>query len=527
MSKVRQGLPEAERILIYSSRLSQRFYVLAGDPQLWKSAYYSRFVRPRASRIPGIRDQDAPVASLVYSSRLSKWLEDEHLVKKGRQTNWKRQYKLRHNWSKGSCIVREVEIAERPTVPAMLVQLYGDVVVTVDEVQGLKAWLMKGEQRLLARLDLRSGRPDCPTFGIPTSLAIDESGGGVNALSISVGFSDGGFGIYTLRNQEQTISCRYVHAASANGAISAIAYASPYLVTMTNAQLLSLYSFPLDSTNEHLDSILDPPRLLSSLKSYTSWPPLSISLRASPAAIIASIAYALPTYLSGWSVGLQELRLAPNGSVTQSRLTSAMIQGFSPLNSISPSFSSPCSGLDSSPAPGREDTVIPTLTKPTSLSYSHPYLLASHPDNTLTLYLVSSSEKQLTIGQGVRLWGHTSSVSGAHVGDRGKAVSVSLHGDEIRVWELEGGVSSRLSKRRMAAGQASVQVQPERKQYKEGNWDMLQGTSRDGTGIQGRPRYEFDELKVTKGWVGFDEEKVIVLREKLHGSQALVVYDFA
>ena len=527
MSKVRSGFSNAKCILISSPRLSHRFHVLAGDPQLWKSAYYSRFVRPRALRIPGIRDQDPPVASLIYSSRLSKWLEDEHLVKKGIRTNWKRQYKLRHNWSKGSCSVREIEIAERPAIPAMLVQLHGDVVVTVDGAQGLRVWLMKGEQRLVAGLDLRSGRPDHPTSGIPTSLAIDDSGGGVNALSISVGFSDGGFGIYTLRNPEQTISCRYVHAASTNGAISAIAYASPYLVTMTDAQLLSLYYFPLDSTKEHFDSILESPRLLSSLKSYTSWPPLSMSLRASPTTIIASIAYALPTYLSGWSVGLQELRLTPNGSVTHSRLTSAMNQGFSPLNSISSGSSSPPLGVNSSPALGSQDFALPTSTKPTSLSYSHPYLLASHPDNTLTLYLVSSSEKQLTIGQGARLWGHTSSVSGAHVGDRGKAVSVSLHGDEIRVWELEGGVSSRSSKRRMAAGQASVQVQPERKQDEEVYWESLQGRPRDCASVQGRPRHGFDELEVTKGWVGFDEEKVIVLREKGRGSQALVVYDFA
>ena len=501
--------------------------MLAGDQQLWKSAYYSRFVRPRASRIPGIRDQDTPAASLIYSSRLSKWLEDEHLVRKGMQTNWMKQYKLRHNWSQGSCSVREVEIAEQPTVPVMLVQLREDVVVTVDEAQGLRAWLMKGEQRLLASLELRSGLLDCPTSRTPTSLAIDDSGSGVNALSISVGFSNGGFGIYTLRAQEQIISCRYVHAPSTNGAISAIAYASPYLVTMTDAQLLSMYCFPLDFTNKNSDVILDPPRLLSSLRSYTSWPPLSMSLRASPAAIIASIAYALPTYLSGWSVGLQELRLAPNGSVTQSRLTSAMNQGFSPLNSISSNSSSPGSGLDSSPSSGREDAAIPTFTKPTSLSYSHPYLLASHPDNTLTFYLVSSSKKQLTIGQGVRLWGHTSSVSGAHVGDRGKAVSVSLYGDEIRVWELEGGVSSRSSKRRMAAGRGSVQVQPERKQHEQGNWALIRDRLRDGMGVQERSCHKLDEPEVTKGWVGFDEERVVVLREKGHGSQALVVYDFA
>jgi len=121
-------------------RLSQRFYTLAGDPQLWKSAYYQRFVRPRASRIPGIRDQGVTSGSLFYSSRISKWLEDEHLVRKGMETDWKRQYKLRHNWSRGSCDVKEIQIAERPSLPPMLVRLHDDIVITADDVHGLRAW---------------------------------------------------------------------------------------------------------------------------------------------------------------------------------------------------------------------------------------------------------------------------------------------------------------------------------------------------------------------------------------------------
>ena len=36
----------------------------------------------------------------------------------------------------------------------------------------------------------------------------------------------------------------------------------------------------------------------------------------------------------------------------------------------------------------------------------------------------------------------------------------------------------------------------------------------------------FDDSSVSRGWVGFDEQNVIVLREKSEGSQALVVYDF-
>jgi hypothetical protein len=35
-----------------------------------------------------------------------------------------------------------------------------------------------------------------------------------------------------------------------------------------------------------------------------------------------------------------------------------------------------------------------------------------------------------------------------------------------------------------------------------------------------------DEMSIVRGWVGFDEENVVVLREESAGSQALIVYDF-
>lgn len=91
-------------------------------------------------------------------------------------------------------------------------------------------------------------------------------------------------------------------------------------------------------------------------------------------------------------------------------------------------------------------------------------------------------------------------MSTAHVSSRGKAVSVSTRGSELRVWELEGGVSE---KRRL---NASVRVEPQT--YRD-----------DDVG---------DEwLEDGQGWLGgFDEEKVVVLREKNRSRQALVVYDF-
>lgn len=441
------------------------------------------------------------------------------MVRRGKETNWKRQYKLRHNWSRGSCDVNEIQVAERPSLPPMLVRLHDDIVITTDDVHGLRTWTTKAPQRLLATLDFHLGKGKGGTQASPTSLATDTSKNGTNAMRIAVGFIDGRFGIYTFDQLNQAVACQYLHVPSTNGMISAVAYASPYLLTMTEAQLLCLYRFSTEMTDG--DAVKDPPRLLSSLKSHTAWPPLTLSIRVSSSIIVASIAYALPTYLSGWSVGLQELRLTTEGTIVESRLTSAANQGFTPLSAASGSSTPELQSDSTSPRKfGKEQ--LPSLTKPTSLSYSHPYLLASHPDNTLTLYLVQSTDKELKIGDGSRLWGHTSSVSGAHVGERGKAVSASAHGDEIRVWELEGGLRSTSSRRRAAAGEASVQIRSETRAIA----DIMGGPS-PGTGCSTGLLKSTRELSTTKGFVSFDEEKVVILRERGHGSQTLVVFDFS
>ena len=473
-----------------------------------------------------MRDEAVPHSSLVFSSKLSKWLDDESLVKRGGETNWKRQYKLRHNWSRGSCDVSEIEVAERPPIPPLLVQLHEGIAVTVDSSAGLRAWNITGQHKLIANTRLGQPGKESTEQGPPTSLAINsEATTNVDMIEIAIGFDNGRFSIHVLDTKRATFTHRYTHSPSPNGTISAIAFSLPYILTLTGAQLLSLYTFASPSDGVPTYAFADPPRLLSLLKSHTVWPPLSLSLRTAAQNIVASIAYALPTYLSGWSVGLQELRITSEGEVAESRLASAVNQGFTPLSPISsdpatPSAtSSPPSCRTLGPAPKQSNT------KPTSLSYTHPYLLASHPDNTLTLYLVTSSSLELSISSGSRLWGHTSSVSGAHVGGRGKAVSVSSRGDELRIWELEGGTASAASRRRLAAGAMSVQVQPE----KRVSQDVTNGPlseARVGSGLASALGVATGDMAVTRGWVGFDDEKVLVLKEKQQGSQALYVYDF-
>lgn len=144
------------------------------------------------------------------------------------------------------------------------------------------------------------------------------------------------------------------------------------------------------------------------------------------------------------------------------------------------------------------------------------------------MYLVVSTSDTLLIKGGRRLWGHTSSVSGVQVSDRGKAVSVSSRGNEIWIWELETVVSSPSSSRRALQGENSVQVSPDnnlrRKSLELGV--MSEAMDRGTGGLRWALDDLSGELAQMRGWVGFDEEQVVVLRERGMGTQLLECYDF-
>ena len=433
-------------------------------------------------------------------------------MRQGGATNWKRQYKLRHNWSRGSCRKTETRIAERPSIPPLLVRLHGGTIITADSTAGLRAWLMHGEERLIATMPWS---PREGTSTVPTSLAIDNASTPADPIRVSIGFSDGSFGVYALDKRKGSFSLDYLHPSSTNGTISAIAFAYPYVVTLTEDQLHSLYSFP-ETGDKALDSLdFGEPQLLCSLRSYTAWPPLSLAIRRSTAGITTSIAYAMPTYLSGWSVGLQELRLSSDGSIVETRLATPADHGFLPLSA---STLAPSSTADTSVI--RALRYRPSSSvKLTTLSYSHPYLLAGHSDNTLTLYMVTSNAQELSIAPGTLLCGHTSSILGTHIGDRGKAVSVGGHGNDLRVWDLEGGMYSTNSRHRKAWGEAGVPIRPERDAGNEllPYPEMLKSVTNQS----------HEEPMAGSSWLSFDDESVVMLAENKQGAQALVVYDFA
>ncbi|KAK1726146.1 hypothetical protein CaCOL14_003834 [Colletotrichum acutatum] len=537
--------------LLGISPVSRRFYRLSADSQLWRTLYYHRFVLPRALKIPGFRDGSARDSSRIQFSTRRTVLADGGWGRRdalGDSVDWKRQYKLRHNWASGNALVQEVKVGESllESVGAgkTLVKVIEGIAVTADCVSGMRAWNLKTREPI-AQISFKEGNPR----SYPTCLAIDARKFENKRLDVAVGFLDGSFSVWELNIEDGRFQKRYKHEKSSNGRLVEIVYHHPFILTATESVLISLYdferassggkpmasssqrdtvtlkeggteaaaesatlpesespvaAFPLskcDKAQKTLQGImlLPAPILLTSLKSHTSRAPLALSIRQVASHVIASIAYTFST-LEGWSIGVQDLQIRRHGAgQPSSEIVSTRLAFTKPLKAA------PTGSSSSSTASPRLPFQTQTPEGPTTLCYSHPYLLATLPDNTMILHICTSNATKLDLSSGIRLWGHTSGISDAEITTRGKAVSVSSRGEEIRVWELEGRVSGK-----------SIEIRPK----------STSGSVSTDIAVPS-PGATPDRWDDRRNWVGFDDEMVIVLKEAIDGKESLVVYDFS
>ena len=422
------------------------------------------------------------------------------MLKEGAKVDWKRQYKIRSNWHRGAARFHEVEVATPPASPVLAKVLKG-LVFTVDARSGLRVWSQSHAWKdLQAQIDLA-----CSTN--PTSLAVDGESG---PTSIIVGFQNGSFKIYQFASNKR-LALQLEHKADSNAPISSAALAMPYAVTMSSDRHIHLYHLLKEQTHARPTWSL---YVLTTLHAESPLQPASLALRCTSKTIVATISYAFNRLNAGWCLGLQEIRVGASGGEVRSRMTSnidtpleAKYRGTSRWDISSRSaFSSPFT----SPF-----ALQPQLkSAPTSLSYSHPFLLASLCDNTIMSYIVTSDDSKLEISSGRRLWGHTSAISGAEVSNRGKAVSVSARGEEIRVWELEDAMTT------AGRGRSSTQIQSQHAAL-----SIMAAVAKRGNGVGLALQEMSRELAFTRQWVGFDDEQVVVMGER-DERQIMACYDF-
>ncbi|PHH78741.1 hypothetical protein CDD80_6292 [Ophiocordyceps camponoti-rufipedis] len=497
-----------ERSLLVMAPVSRRMHRIASDGQLWRRHYYRRFIVPRAHRIPGFHPHRTPT---FYPRRGRVGAGDQV-----ESVDWKKEYRLRHNWARGRCAVDQlfvrgaVVFAANDKCPSpewqTLVKVVDGLAVTADAHSGLRAWDLR-TRKLVAQMSLDgrlSARPMC--------LAVDDQRLATAAvLEICAGFHDGTFAVWRLDVGQRKLTLLFRQEKGLLGPLVAIAYRHPYVLSAARFGVVSLYTFdsdPNDSSSR--DARLSPPRQITSLKSHSSRMPVALSIRNSATSVVASIAYTFYAR-DGWAVGIQNLDIHQPTGQSRPDVINSRVACTLPTQTRSPQTPPAWrrshlldADVDDSSANDYDDDGDDEkdVIGPIRLCYSHPYLLATLPDNCMVLHLCTSTDTSLTISPGTRLWGHTSGISDAEITPRGKAVSVSTRGDEIRLWELEGCVSG-----------TSVEIRP--RTPAGGDRESETSLPGDAVGLADR-----------KNWVGFDDEVVVVLKESGDGGESLVVYDF-
>jgi hypothetical protein len=445
--------------------VSRQLRSLAIDHEVWKRKYIDTY---------GLRR---------HRILLSAWRKEEAI-------DWKARYKTKTNWRNGRARLHQKEIATPPS-PPVVAKVHRGLVFTCDRY-GLRVWRQHHDERvLLAHKDLtQSAKVNC--------IAAEGERDTISAL---LGFEDGSCSIYEYRQSQLSLRIRH---QSDDGPLVAVSLAWPYAMTVSKTRFLTLYKLE-DGPELHIAPT-------ARLQSDATLAPLSVTLRRNTGQVIAAIAYAFERLRAGWCLGVQELRLTEHGSILESRLASTL---------ETPRDQQKCRQrrwdtrfTSSNPLPLHPAVMSP----PTSLSYEHPFLVCSLPDNTIMSFLVVSTDTMLDISSGRRLWGHTSAVTGAEVNNRGKAVSISSRGNELRVWNLEAAMATRYQ------GSTSTQVKAI-----EGMATLTPALVRRGSGLglafhEMRATQELDEH--VRRWVGFDDEQVVVLGETRDRRQIMALYDF-
>ena len=495
-------------------RVSKHFEALTIDNSLWKRFYFNRFILPR------INHRRERLAT-SRRSFLLRACQDEKSGPKILCKDWKSLYKLRHKWSTGSCHYREISIPNHE-LPQVILRIWGDIAITADRGCGIRAWAIKDScQSLLATTRF------CEEYksdfeASPSTLAIDSVNSVSSCINFAIGFADGFIRTYLFDASNTKFTNLQSFSAYDGLRITALDFKCPHVLSMGESQVLALYR--LRQPSACFDSV-ESQELLASWRSHTAGEPISLTLRTGLDQAFISIAYIYPTYLHGWSVGLQELRLNMQGVLLRSRTATA--QGISNRSSrlSSSQFIRHPEGIRSSSA---------ALTKPLFITYAHPYLLITRGDNTLSVHFIRSDDASISISPEMKLWGHTSTVNGAYLGERGKAVTVAA-GRDVRVWELEEAFRLQASKAKTSNAISSIKVQHPVDRHDSGTpngilTSSLLTKSVPQSQLTGNMNPKAGDISngdlYRKAAVAFDEERLVVLHDSGSTSQWLSVYDF-
>jgi hypothetical protein len=228
------------------------------------------------------------------------------------------------------------------------------------------------------------------------------------------GYSNGGFTLWTITDSI-TETVTYFPTKRSTSKVTSIGFDYPMILIYTKDMQLSVF---------HMDSITGQLQLLHHLQSPVDWAPVVIDMHRSKGKkkslwkiIVCFGLFASTTGTANTSVGIQEIVLS-----SQSVLSST--QGFvidhEPLIPSGLASNTPRHALSE---------------RITAMSYSPPYLITAHANNTMKQYIVATAHNgRLDIRFQQTLYGHTFNVDALAVNQH-KLVSGDRSG--IKVWDLQ------------------------------------------------------------------------------------------
>ncbi|CAG8448365.1 424_t:CDS:2 [Funneliformis caledonium] len=265
-----------------------------------------------------------------------------------------------------------------------------------------------------------------------TCLKLDSNEGKDDAgmHKILAGYSNGGFTIWEFDSMERSSTDddrtirKWRHreiytlqsASRAQNPLIACALHFPVLVTCTEDFELSIYfmdykqndSVQFNTSIEGNESAVKVDcRLVHQLRSFVCWAPIEISVESitedsTQSSLMnyssrdvwkATIAYSVPLYGGGWTVGVQEIKFSSTQLISTRHCSSL------------PSFI-PILAEDNSAENIEQFSFAPITT----ITYNSGQLITAHFDNTLQVYHVLEQGRKLECRHECTLYGHTGSV---------------------------------------------------------------------------------------------------------------------
>ncbi|RIA97293.1 hypothetical protein C1645_732506 [Glomus cerebriforme] len=365
-----------------------------------------------------------------------------------------------------------------------------------------------------------------------TCLKLDSNEGNDTEIhKLVAGYSNGGFTIWEVDSMERssndndksvrkwkhreiyTLSMMYM--AEQNPLI-ACALHFPVLVTCTEDFELSIYfidykqsgNVQFNSDEEQVEC-----RLIHKLRSFVCWAPVEISVECiipdsaqygsmsydSQDTWKAIVAYSVPLYGGGWTVGVQEIKFSATRLISTRHCSS--LPSFIPILSENNST---------------ENIQQFSFAPITTITYNAGQLVTAHCDNTLQVYYVLEQGKKLECRHKCTLYGHTGSVMSVALDEHGKLITGSMD-HSIKIWDLGWNLVKNNGRRKSNDDNDIKDISCHHNLYRDTEFSTVGITAKRkkygecivtlSESLNNVREYEKNDFGIK--WVGFDEGRIV------------------